>query len=252
MGNVCCGPPSDDSKFLADSNRKLYRPVNYQQRIEDILDFWFRGDNDTNELTNYDRETSLPQAFMLRWFRPNEEFREIVKFKFEEDFQRLQSGMYKEWEASHDGRLALIILSDQLSRSFYHDQKQQFMFDHISLGIAKRLAAKQSEYKKYKLIERLFILFPFMHSENLQDCEMSIKLIKMNIEYSEQRHYDQVTKQFNGLLKSAEQFVLILKCFGRFPHRNHFLGRKNTPEEEKYLSDGKLPVTEQKATQPSD
>ena len=64
------------------------------------------------------------------------------------------------------------------------------MFDHISLGIAKRLSAKQSEYKKYKLIERLFILFPFMHSENLADCEMSIKLIKINIEYAETRHLD--------------------------------------------------------------
>ena len=79
---------------------------------------------------------------MVRWFMPNDEFREIVKSKFEEDFKRLQSGLYKEWESSHDGRLALIILADQLSRSFYHDQKQQFMFDHISLGIAKRLSAK--------------------------------------------------------------------------------------------------------------
>jgi len=80
-----------------------------------------------------------------------------------------------------------------------------------------------------------------MHSENLSDCELSVKLIKMNIEYSESKHLDEVTKQFNGLLRSAEQFLLILKSFGRFPHRNLPLGRKNTPEEELYLQSGKLP-----------
>ena len=52
------------------------------------------------------------------------------------------------------------------------------MFDHMSLQIAKRLVNKQNEFKKYKLVERLFILMPFMHSENLADCEMSITLIK--------------------------------------------------------------------------
>ena len=49
---------------------------------------------------------------MLRWFKPNDEFRMIVKVKFDEDFKNLQSGLYKEWETSHDGRLALIILAD--------------------------------------------------------------------------------------------------------------------------------------------
>lgn len=86
--------------------------------------------------------------------------------------------MYKDWENNHDGRLALIILCDQLTRSYYRGQKESFMFDHISLQIAKRLNNKPNEFKRYKLVERLFILLPFMHSENLADCEMSITLIK--------------------------------------------------------------------------
>ncbi len=93
-------------------------------------------------IEHYDRETTLPDKYMRRWFTPDNDFREVVKYRFEEDFHRLQQGLYKEWEYNHDGRLALIILCDQLSRSFYHDQKQQFLFDHISLNIAKRLAGK--------------------------------------------------------------------------------------------------------------
>jgi hypothetical protein len=60
MGAVCCGAPNDESKFNGVLNSKLIRPVNFQERLEEILDFWFRGDNDTSELNNYDRETTLP------------------------------------------------------------------------------------------------------------------------------------------------------------------------------------------------
>ena len=31
----------------------------------------------------------------------------------------MKSNSYKEWESNHDGRLALILLCDQLSRSYY-------------------------------------------------------------------------------------------------------------------------------------
>ena len=78
------------------------------------------------------------------------------------------------------------------------------MYDHMALNIAKRLYLKQNEYQKYRLVERLFILMPFMHSENVQDCEISIKLLKLNIEYAEDRHYDQVADNIKSLLKSAE------------------------------------------------
>lgn len=94
------------------------------------------------------------------------------------------------------------------------------MFDHIALDIAKRLCEKQMEYNKYKLMERLFILFPFMHSENKSDCELSVRLIKMNIQYSESKNLTEVTKQFNGLLRCAQQFLDMLNYYGRFPHRN--------------------------------
>jgi uncharacterized protein (DUF924 family) len=181
---------------------------------------------------------------MLRWFKQNAEFDNEVKVRFADDFGRLQAGMYKEWEFNHDGRLALIIICDQLTRAFYRGRKEAFMFDHISLGIAKRLNSKQSEYKKYRLVERLFILLPFMHSENIEDCEMSVKLICENIEYAEQRHLDEVARQLIGLKKSAEQFVCILKAFGRFPHRNDAMGRKNTVEEVEYFRTGMLPIKE--------
>jgi uncharacterized protein (DUF924 family) len=54
------------------------------------LDFWFRPDND--QLLGpvaYDRESSLPSRYMMRWFKQTEEFDEIVKQKFAQDFLNL-------------------------------------------------------------------------------------------------------------------------------------------------------------------
>ena len=41
----------------------------------------------------------------------------------------------------------------------------------------------------------------------------------------------------NGPYYWAKQHHEVISRFGRFPHRNALLERKNTPEEEAYLSD---------------
>ena len=38
----------------------------------------------------------------------------------------------------------------------------------------------------------------------------------------------------------ARMHYEIVERFGRFPHRNHILGRTSTPEEERYLAEGGL------------
>jgi uncharacterized protein (DUF924 family) len=64
----------------------------------------------------------------------------------------------------------------------------------------------------------------------------------MNIESSEINNNTNVTKQLNGLLTSARQYVQILHVFERFPHRNASLGRRNTDEEDEYLTTNVLPT----------
>ena len=63
---------------------------------------------------------------MKRWFKGNEEFDKLVIKNFQEDFKRMDKGEYKEWEQDHYGRLALIILCDQLSRFCFRQKKQAF------------------------------------------------------------------------------------------------------------------------------
>lgn len=89
----------------------------------------------------------------------------------------LESGKYSEWEDHKDGRLAIIILSDQLSRMYYRNQPGQFKFDHIALRVCKKALNNPQEFSKYRLIEKLFLVFPLMHSENKEDSEKLVEII---------------------------------------------------------------------------
>ena len=73
----------------------------------------------------YDRESSFPASLKRKWFKPDPDgLDEEVQKMFRQDFINLESGKYKEWEDHKDGRLAIIILSDQLSRMYYRNQKE--------------------------------------------------------------------------------------------------------------------------------
>jgi uncharacterized protein (DUF924 family) len=115
------------------------------------------------------------------------------------------------------------------------------MFDHISLQIAKRITSNADEFKSYRLVEKLFIIMPYVHSEKLADCENSVRLLDALIVQAEDNHLDDVVKQVKGLQRSAEQFTMVLKAFNRLPHRNALIGRTSTKEEEEYLKTGKIP-----------
>ena len=47
---------------------------------------------------------------------------------------------------------------------------------------------------------------------------------------------DAVQETFLTVAQFAELHKDIIDQFGRFPHRNKLLGRKNTPEEDEYLA----------------
>ena len=54
---------------------------------------------------------------------------------------------------------------------------EAFSFDHISLKLVKRVLQNLDNCKEYKNFEKLFIIIPLMHSENLEDCQMCIDIL---------------------------------------------------------------------------
>lgn len=52
---------------------------------------------------------------------------------------------------------------------------------------------------------------------------------------------DQVKEYLRQSLSYAQSHLQVIQDWGRFPHRNHVLGRSNTPEEERGMANGSIP-----------
>ena len=74
-------------------------------------------------------------------------------------------------------------------------------------------------------VERMFIYLPFEHSEHLPDQELCLRLMKELSGFRETRE----------MHVWAEKHLVIIRRFGRFPHRNAALGRASTAEEIEFL-----------------
>lgn len=131
------------------------------------------------------------------------------------------------WLEDKMGKLALIILCDQLSRFCFRGKRRSFKYDKIALDTSKKIIS-QSQLRDYKIVEQIFIIMPLMHSEQEQDCLLSIQLYQSLIEQCTSLGFKEVSQQIQTLKASAEEFHKILTSFGRFPMRNSILGRSST------------------------
>ena len=76
-------------------------------------------------------------------------------------------------------------------------------------------------------VERQFAYLPFEHSESLEMQDRSVALFASLEAFPETK----------GLTAWAEKHRVIVRRFGRFPHRNAALGRESTPEEIAFLKE---------------
>jgi uncharacterized protein (DUF924 family) len=121
------------------------------------------------------------------------------------------------------GLLALLILLDQVPRNIFRGTVRAFATDPPAREAARYALARRFDARVPRLMRGFFYL-PLMHSENLADQEHSVALYRAMAEPQ--------------ALKFAEIHADVIRRFGRFPHRNTFLGRAMRPEEQKFLDDG--------------
>lgn len=178
----------------------------------EVLNFWFGA----KDATGYGE----PRA---EWFKKDEAFDAEIQRRFGGLHAAASHGMLDYfWKDDPDGNLALVIVLDQFSRQLYRGDAKAFAQDAHALKLAK-LAIEQGFDRDAPAALRLFWYLPFEHSENLEDQDRSIELVKQlgNAEWT----------------RYAEAHRAVIARFGRFPHRNAALGRESTPEEEAYLAE---------------
>lgn len=167
-----------------------------------VLDFWFTEENHPFQ------------------FARNNGFDAQIRAQFFDIWQQAARGELSHWRDTLQGRLAEIIILDQFSRNLYRDNPLAFAQDGMALILAQE-AIQQKDFAQMEMIQRKFMLMPFMHSESAAMHEWATALFA---QYS-----DALTIDFEAKHKA------IIDRFGRYPHRNEILGRKSSAEEITFL-----------------
>jgi uncharacterized protein (DUF924 family) len=193
-----------------------------QIRIDAVLSFWFE-----------ERQLSAPQidGRMDVWFGGDPIFDHEIEKEFSQEVDRASEGKLDHWAKEPRGRLALILLLDQFRRNIYRSTAEAFSMDKIALKLCVEGAMEKKD-KGLSHIERVFFYMPLQHAESRKvqqkSCDIYNKLAEaVSPTYKE---------TFETFAQFAELHRDIIERFGRFPHRNALLNRRNTPDEEEFLS----------------
>ena len=171
---------------------------------EYIIDFWFNAIDSK------------------QWFKKDVEFDLMLTAQFSQlQLSAAQAELYH-WRQNAEGRLAEIIVLDQFSRNIHRDTPLAFASDPLALALAQE-AVSLGCMEQLDPIKQSFLLMPYMHSESEAIHELAVELFNKT-----------------GLDRTIEyelKHQIIIKRFGRYPHRNNILNRESTEEELKFLEE---------------
>lgn len=170
---------------------------------EDIINFWFTQD------------------VQAKWFKSTTEFDQLIRDRYENLWLRAAAGELQHWTETAKGCLALCIVLDQLPLNMYRNHARSFETEAMAIKVSKKAIKKGYDHQletKYQV----FLYMPLMHSEILEDQDLSVA------------KFEEAGLQSN--LRFAKHHRELIRQFGRFPHRNVILGRESTAEEIVYLN----------------
>jgi uncharacterized protein (DUF924 family) len=170
----------------------------------DVISFW--------EAAGYDR-----------WYTKDEAFDADIRQRFLATWEAARDGRLDAWQDTDAGTLALLIVLDQFPRNLFRGDPRAFSTDAKAREVARRALAEGRD-RRIDPVLRQFFYMPFEHSEDHADQQRCVALFR---ELGDAEN-----------LRYAEIHEDIIRRFGRFPHRNHLLGRTTSAEEQAFLDAG--------------
>ena len=186
-------------------------------RADKLLCFWFA-------------DSTAPQAALEphihRWFRRSPSFDRRVRDRHGQDVDQALRGELAPWAASARGRLALILLLDQVTRNSFRGTAQAFAGDATAVALSRE-GIRLGLDLELAPVERLFFYLPLFHSECPADQQLSVAC------------YERLANEapacqlaiFTAWAAHARGQCGLIRRFGRNPTRNRALGRRTTPRE---------------------
>lgn len=189
--------------------------------IVDVLGFWFA------EPAANAAELAVK---MKRWYRGGPAEDEAIRARFAGAVERALAGELDAWAATPRGRVALILLLDQMPRSLFRGTARAFAGDPA----AQRLACEALEKEELDGIgfeERHFLYMPLLHAESMLLLDRFNRLFPAALA----RTPGWARPLLADGVEQGAKYRALIRRFGRFPHRNAALGRRSTPEELEFL-----------------
>ena len=183
----------------------------------EVLEFWFPDDQA--------RANAL-------WWGKSAELDAEIRERFAETRAAAKAGELDHWTGDAEGRLALIVVLDQLSRNLFRGDAETHAADDKALAIALE-GIERGDDQAVPPRERLFYYLPLEHAEDLSMQDRCVELVRrLAVDLAAASGG---TQSFDGYVDFAIRHRDIVARFGRFPHRNALLGRESTPEEIEFL-----------------
>lgn len=156
-----------------------------------------------------------------KWFNSSIEFDKEIKTNYENIWLEILRGEHSCWSDSADGCLALVIILDQFPLNMFRGEVKSFSSEGMAIRITKKAISNKFDEKidKNKVS---FLYMPLMHSENIDNQNMSVELFEK--------------AGLTENLRFAKHHRDLIKIFGRFPHRNKILNRESRQDEIDYLN----------------
>lgn len=199
---------------------------------KDVIDFWFPEER----MVEPGAEVHRAHWF---WRMRGGADAEIIA-RFSRLTARAAAGDLADWASDPHGRLALIIVLDQFSRSVWRDTPRAYAQDDTARsltldGIANgHYAALRAPWLK------IAFGLPLGHCEGPDHLERLDLLIRLREEICTQAAAP-LRPIYRSLVKQAQDVRQVISAFGRHPHRNQVLGRVSTLAEERYIAEGRFP-----------
>lgn len=192
------------------------------QPWQPLLALWF-GD-EADDALRATRQAPL-------WWGKSSETDALLASRFGELAHAAAEGSLAHWADLPSGRLALILLLDQLPRNIHRGTPAAFAQDPLARDLCLKgltIGADQS----LSPLARVFFYLPLEHAESREQQARSVALFEA---LAAKQAGTPAQATFAGFADFARRHQVIIERFGRFPHRNDILGRTSTPEEVAFL-----------------
>ncbi len=189
---------------------------------DEVLEFWFPADQDRANALWWGKDPALDAE---------------IRERFAATLSAARAGELDSWAETARGRLALIVVLDQLSRNILRGDPSTYAADAQARALTLA-GLERGHDRALRPIERLFFYLPLEHSEALADQQRCVALMQeLADEVAAEPGVDDARRdRFAGFVDYAIRHRDIIARFGRFPHRNALLGRSSTAEELEFLT----------------